>query len=86
MLPRTFASTANQVSRNRKDPEHTSAGFEHSGHFKDYLLSLKSLLDLFQAAFQEGRIRHKCFTRPFGSQAAPSVHDLDNELKHSICF
>lgn len=47
MLSGTFASTANQVSRNRKDSEHMSAGFEHSGHFKGYLLSLESLLVFF---------------------------------------
>lgn len=44
MLSGTFASAANQVSRNRKDSQYMSAGFEHSGHFKGYLLSLKNLL------------------------------------------
>lgn len=47
MLSGTFASTANQVSRNRKGSEHTSAGFEPSGHFKGYLFSLASLLVFF---------------------------------------
>lgn len=47
MLSGTFASTANQVSRNRKDSEHVSAGFEPSGHFKGYLFSLESLLVFF---------------------------------------
>lgn len=47
MLSGIFASPANQVSRNRKDSEHMSAGFEHSGHFKGYLLSLESLLVIF---------------------------------------
>lgn len=44
MLLGTFASAANQVSRNRKDSQYTSAGFQHSGHFKGYLLFLKNLL------------------------------------------
>lgn len=43
MLSGTFASAANQVSRNRKDSQYVSAGFEHSGHFKGYLLSLKNV-------------------------------------------
>lgn len=43
MLSGTFASAANQVSRNRKDSQYKSAGFEHSGHFKGYLLFLKNV-------------------------------------------
>lgn len=44
MLLGTLASAANQVSRNRKDSQYMSAGFQHSGHFKGYLLFLKILL------------------------------------------
>lgn len=78
MLSGTFASAANQVSRNRKDSQYMSAGFEHSGHFNGYLLSLKKLLVIL--------LRKKLLTADFQWVLLRNNYYFQISVYHLLCI